>query len=66
MSWKGKERFSLLKEGAAGSVFTYIKDYWVRKTYTEVSPTLVLILKDPILHKIFSGLRRPINGHLSW
>lgn len=61
MSWKGKERFSLLEEWVGGSVYTCEKGYCVRKTCTEVS-----IVKDLVLHKIVSDLRGLINGHLSW
>lgn len=61
MSWKGKERFSLLEEGMGGSIYTCEKGCRVRKTCTEVS-----IVKDLVLHKIFSDLRGLINGYLSW
>lgn len=49
----------------AGSIYTCGKGFLVRKTCTDLFPILLPILKDPILHKIFSGLKL-INGHLSW
>lgn len=66
MSWKGKERLSLLEEEVRGSVYTVKKVIELEKHALKFLFSILSILQDLVLHKIFSALRGLINGHFSW
>lgn len=66
MSWEGKEEFSLLEERGVHEGCTPVKKAIELEKHELMFSLDLYLLKGPIFHKIFSVLRRLINGHLSW